>query len=133
MKGFEWDDSIALGIPAIDNQHKLLFGWVNALNEAIISGDGHEKVGEIIVNLISYVTVHFSDEERLLLSYKYPELISHRKEHDYFVTRLQEIQTSFNDGHEMEKEFLDFMVEWLVCHIKGTDQEYSRFIHAREE
>ena len=75
MKGFEWDDSIALGIPAIDNQHKLLIGWVNTLNEAIISGDGHEKVGEIIVNLISYVTVHFNDEERLLLSCKYPDLV----------------------------------------------------------
>lgn len=133
MKKFEWDDNISLGIPAIDSQHKLLFGWINSLNEAVIRGDEHEKIAETIFNLINYVTVHFTDEERLLLSFKYPELISHRKEHDQFVTRLQAIQTSFNNGNAIGDEILEFLVEWLVCHIKGTDQDYSRFMHERGE
>ena len=40
MAFFEWDDSIALGIPTIDQQHKAIFDWINTLNEAIKSGDG---------------------------------------------------------------------------------------------
>ena len=129
---FEWDDSIALGIPTIDDQHKAIFHWINTLHEAVNSGDGHEKVGDIINNLISYVTEHFSEEERLMLSCDYPQLVSHRKEHDRFVTRLQEIQTRYNDGDEMGQDILDFMVEWLVCHIKGTDQGYNRYISERK-
>ncbi|MBV5338301.1 MAG: hemerythrin family protein [Deltaproteobacteria bacterium] len=133
MAIFEWDDSIALGIPTIDAQHKALFGWINTLNTAIKSGDGAEAVGEVIWNLITYVTEHFGEEERLMLSCNYPGLAAHRKEHDQFVSRLREIQVEFIDGHEMGESVLDFMVDWLVCHIKGTDQGYSRFIHQQAE
>ncbi|MHB8057694.1 MAG: bacteriohemerythrin [Desulfuromonadaceae bacterium] len=129
MAFFEWDDSIALGIPNIDKQHKALFDWVNILDAAIKNGDGAEAVGEAIWNLITYVTEHFSEEERLMLSCNYPDLAAHRQEHDQFVLRLNEIQVNFLQGHKMAASVLDFMVEWLVCHIKGTDQSYSRFIH----
>jgi hemerythrin len=133
MAIFEWDDSIALGIPTIDAQHKALFGWINTLNIAINNGDGSEAVGEVIWNLITYVTEHFSEEERLMLSCNYPGLAAHRTEHDQFVSRLREIQVNFIDGHEMSESVLNFMVDWLVCHIKGTDQGYSRFIHEQAE
>lgn len=132
MSIFEWDDSIALGIPTIDEQHKALFGWINTLNKAIKSGDGAEEVGEVIWKLITYVTVHFNEEERLMLTCGYPRLEAHRREHDQFVSRLQDIQTGFIDGQAMGESVLDFMVDWLVCHIKGTDQDYSRFIHEQE-
>jgi len=133
MAIFEWDNSIALGIPTIDEQHKALFGWIDSLNVAIQSGDGSEAVGEVIWKLITYVTEHFSEEERLMLSCDYPGLSAHRKEHDLFVSRLREIQVDFKDGHEMSKGILVFLVEWLVSHIKGTDQGYSRFIYQKAE
>ena len=129
MAIFKWDSSIELGIPTIDEQHKALFGWVDTLNIALKNGDGAEAVGEVIWNLITYVTEHFSEEERLMLSCNYPGLAAHRKEHDEFVSRLREIQVSYIDGHEMGHSILDFMVDWLVCHIKGTDQGYNRFIN----
>jgi len=133
MATFEWDNSIALGIPTIDAQHKALFGWINTLDESLKSGDASEAVGEIIWNLISYVTEHFGEEERLMLSCHYTGLAAHRKEHDQFVARLQEIQVKHINGNEMGEDVLDFLVDWLVCHIKGTDQGYSRFIHQQEK
>ena len=133
MAFFEWDDSIALGIPTIDQQHKAIFDWINTLNEAIKSDDSSEAVGEVIWGLISYVTEHFSEEERLMLSCNYPDLIVHRTEHDNFVTRLREIQVEFIGGQEVGASVLDFMVHWLVCHIKGTDQGYNRFIQQQAE
>lgn len=128
MAIFEWDGTVELGIPLIDEQHKALFGWINTLNDAVNQGDSSEAVGEVIWNLITYVTEHFSAEERLMLSYNYPKLAQHSKEHDQFVERLRKIQVEFINGHEMGKNVLDFMVDWLVCHIKGTDQGYNRYI-----
>lgn len=133
MAIFEWDNSIALGIPVIDIQHKALFGWLETLNEAVKKGDDNEAVGEVIFNLITYVTEHFSDEERLMLSCNYPGLSGHRTEHDQFVSRLQEIQVNFIAGQQVGENILEFMVDWLVCHIKGTDQGYSRFIHQQQQ
>lgn len=129
MATFVWDSSIALGIPTIDEQHKALFGWLDSLNEEIKNGEGADAVGEVIRNLIVYVTEHFSEEERLMLSCNYPAFVAHRMEHDRFVSRLQEIQVNFIAGHDMAENIVAFMAEWLVCHIKGTDQGYSRFIH----
>jgi len=125
---FEWDDSIALGIPIIDEQHKALFCWINNLDEAVNRGDGAGAVGEVIWKLITYVAEHFRIEEQLMLSSNFPGLTSHRIEHDLFVSRLREIQVNFNDGHELGKNILEFLAGWLVNHIKGTDQGYSRFI-----
>lgn len=133
MAIFTWDNSIALGIPSIDEQHKALFAWVNTLNEAVRNGDGTESVREVICKLVNYVSEHFSEEERLMLSCNYPGLQAHRQEHDKFVSRLNEIQDNFTKGQEMSESVLEFMVEWLVCHIKGTDQGYSRFIHQKAE
>lgn len=133
MAIFKWDESIALGIPAIDEQHKALFGWIDTLNEAVKNGNSSEVVGEIIWKQITYVTEHFSEEERLMLSCNYPKLVAHRKEHDQFVERLRQLQVEDIDGHEMGKNVLDFMVDWLVCHIKGTDQEYNRFIQQQKQ
>ncbi len=129
MTTFAWDTSIALGIPTIDEQHKALFGWLDTLNEEIKNGGGAEAVGEVIRNLIAYVTEHFCEEERLMLSCNYPVFVAHRMEHDKFVSRLQEIQVNFIAGHDMGENVAALMAEWLVCHIKGTDQGYSRFIH----
>lgn len=132
MALFEWDDSIALGIPEIDQQHKALFEWINTLNDAISSGEGYEAVNEIIWKLIRYVTEHFTAEERLMLSINFSGFASHRKEHDQFVEKLREVQVKFIDGHEMGENILEFMVDWLVCHIKGTDQAYKGLIKQKK-
>jgi hemerythrin-like metal-binding protein len=63
-----------------------------------------------------------------MLSYNFPGFTSHRQEHDYFVQKLKEIQGGFQDSDATSRNTLDFMIDWIVCHIKGTDQIYGRFI-----
>ena len=63
-----------------------------------------------------------------MLSYNFPGFSGHRKEHDFFVQKLKEIQGGFQDSEETSRNTLDFLVDWIVCHIKGTDQNYGRFI-----
>ena len=63
-----------------------------------------------------------------MLSHGFPGLAGHRQEHDFFVMRVKHIQESFQDGDILSKETLDFLKEWISCHIKGTDQIYANFI-----
>lgn len=39
MAILEWNESIALHIPAIDGQHQQLNGWINVLNDAVQNGE----------------------------------------------------------------------------------------------
>jgi hemerythrin-like metal-binding protein len=128
MAILEWDESISLHIPSIDAQHKELIGWVNTLNDAVQKGEGARLIEVTLQKLINYVFEHFSAEEQLMLSYNFPGFTGHRQEHDFFVQKLKEIQGGFQDSDETSRKTLDFMVDWIVCHIKGTDQTYGRFI-----
>lgn len=123
-----WDESISVHIPHIDQQHQKLIGWINSLDEAIAAGKGELVVAAVLQNLIDYVSEHFAQEEQLMISYDFPGLGKHRKEHDYFVQKLRDIQTGFQGGAVMGRSTYDFLTDWLICHIKGTDQKYSEFI-----
>lgn len=133
MSILEWDDSIAVHIPAIDSQHKELIQLINTLHEAVQKKEGASLLEATLRKLINYVIEHFTFEEQLMLSYNFPGFSSHRQEHDYFVQKLAELQSGFQDSEEASRNLLDFMVDWIICHIKGTDQTYGRFILARME
>lgn len=130
MAIFEWDDSISLGIPAIDEQHKELLGWIGSLSAAVQKGEGAQVIGGVLLKLISYVCFHFEEEERLLLAANYSDFAAHRQEHDDFVKRLQEIQEHFQDGEELSRNTLEFMSDWIVRHIRGTDQKYGPLLRS---
>ena len=131
MAIFEWDDSISLSIPAIDEQHKELLGWIGSLNAAVQKGEGAQVIGDVLLKLISYVCYHFEEEERLLRSANYSDFAGHRQEHDDFVKRLQDIQAHFRDGDELSRNTLDFMSDWIVLHIRGTDQKYGELLRSK--
>lgn len=124
----EWDESMALGIPTIDSQHKELIVWSKSLEGAVQKGGGALVIDDVLQKLIGYVHKHFSDEERLMLSCNFPDFTSHRQEHDFFVTRLKDLHNGITSGEELSVKTLDFLIDWLVSHIKGTDQNYGRFI-----
>lgn len=133
MALLEWDESIALHLPDIDAQHQRLIGWINDLDDAVRRGDGANAVREVLWELIGYATEHFATEERLMVAYDFPGFTSHRQEHDHFVMRLQEIQSRFHDGETLSTTTLQFLMDWLVNHIKGTDRLYGAFIRKNEE
>lgn len=128
-----WDESISVHIPHIDLQHQELIGWINSLNEAIANGEGEQKVASVLKKLIDYVAEHFAQEEQLMISYNFPGLGKHRQEHDYFVKKLNLIQSEFAAGVAMGSHTYNFLIDWLICHIKGTDQKYSQYFIKSED
>ena len=117
MAIIEWDESIALHIPAIDAQHKELIGWINALYDAVQKGEGAQLIDEILQKLINYVCEHFAAEEQLMLSYNFPDFTSHRQEHDYFVQKLKEIQNG------------KFAKNW-IAEYKSGKKNYNKLLKA---
>ncbi|KAA0891306.1 bacteriohemerythrin [Oryzomonas rubra] len=124
----EWDESMALHLPAVDSQHKQLLGWIKALGDAVQKGEGARIIDEVLHNLINYVHEHFSAEERLMLTHNFPGFTGHRQEHDFFVAKLKDMHTGVTSGEELSGKTLDFLIDWTISHIKGTDQKYGHFI-----
>jgi hemerythrin-like metal-binding protein len=128
MTLFAWDESLSTRIPHIDEQHRKLVSMINDLDQSVQDGTGGLLISYVLQELIRYVKEHFEDEEQLMVRHNFPELSSHRREHDLFVERLKNIHENFRDGDALSRNVLDFLKDWLLLHIKGTDQEYSEFI-----
>ncbi len=62
----EWRDSLAIGVEAIDNQHKELLLRFDRLLNACQTGKGIEELKKLQVFLGEYVHTHFNDEEELI-------------------------------------------------------------------
>ena len=127
-----WDQSLAVGIAAIDDQHKKLVRMICDLHEAMRTGKGRDFVETILHELEEYAAEHFGYEEKLMEQHKYPGYLNHRKEHEKFVDKVIAFGNEFRANKvALTNEVMNFLKNWLVGHIKGTDQKYSSFFNER--
>ncbi len=121
----KWNPNIAIGVEVIDTQHKKLVDLINKLYRSIRQKSGNAAVKQVLEELTDYTRTHFSFEEGLLKKCNYPELEQHQGIHAEFVARLEELRTGFQDGKALvSMELMDFLKDWLIDHIQGTDRKY---------
>ncbi|MFZ0963194.1 MAG: bacteriohemerythrin [Terriglobia bacterium] len=128
---FPWSDTYSVNIGIIDMQHKNLVSMVNQMHQAMVGGHGKEELGKILTSLIKYTQVHFKTEENLMESHQYPDYIQHKSEHDHLTKTVLVLQGKFQRNEVgLTIEVMDFLKDWLIKHIQGTDKRYTPFMNA---
>jgi hemerythrin len=126
-----WNDSFAIGMTQIDNQHKELFDRINKLLAAMARGAGGAEVESTVGFLEQYVNTHFGDEEALLRSWRYPAYNAHKALHDRFVRDLLQIKQGIAEGRSLTLLTIEVqrkVSDWLVQHIMKVDMEYATYM-----
>jgi len=129
--GIEWRDSLAIGVEAIDNQHKELLLRFGRLLTACQAGQGVEELKKLQTFLGEYVHTHFSDEEELQRLHRYPDYESHHAQHVYFIEQINKLeaetkQEGVSTHHVVETN--NMLLKWLLNHISKVDKELGVFI-----
>ena len=126
MALFEWNAKFSVGIDSIDNQHKRLVGYINQLHDGIQQGKGAEVLTPILDGLLEYTIEHFKNEENLFVSTNYAENEKHREEHQALVLKVQYYRKLLSSGKAtLSTDLLQFLKEWLMIHILGSDMKYK--------
>lgn len=122
-----WNDSLSVGVPSIDDQHKKLVSLLNQLHDGMMSGKGKVILGGVLQGLIEYTTVHFKYEEDLFARTGYPESEAHKKEHADLVRSVKEIRQKYETAgpSALTISVMSFLKSWLTSHIQGADRKYS--------
>ncbi len=129
---FVWNDSYETGLKEIDAQHKRLVDILNRLFAAMEKGQAKDVLGKLLDELIQYTVVHFGTEERYFKQFGYPEAISHKKEHDDLASKAVALQKDFKAGKAaLSVEVGEFLRQWLMKHILGSDKKYAPFLAAK--
>ena len=125
----EWSDSLKLGVPIIDEQHRMLCSYINDLYRAVRSGADRAVIGRIIEQLKGYTVAHFTSEEQFFKHSNYPQTLQHIDVHQRFVQRLEDIERDYKNGKsDVGPDLLSFLKDWLIKHIQGTDPSYLPYI-----
>jgi len=118
----KWDDSFRTGHELVDKQHQELFRMVNNLHDAIMAGKGKDILEPTLKELTKYTIDHFRDEEKLMASIRYPQLVPHKKKHEELTGQVTQLLEKFDAGKLVLSVTLStFLADWLRHHIKEDD------------
>jgi hemerythrin len=128
MASVSWDDNLCVHIPEIDQQHQRLVGMLDDLSDAMVEGRSQEELRRILDGLVDYARVHFADEERYFVRFRYPAASGHIAQHRAFIDRVTEFRSRV-DPHEMgvSIDLLAFLETWLIRHIRDSDGAFGLF------
>ena len=129
MSFMSWQTDYQVGVAEIDNQHRRLVQMVNSLREAMKSGTGKTLVPKVLNELVEYTVSHFSTEERFMQETRYPEYSLHKRQHEELKRQVLQIKAQVDGDSPVNTiEVMNFLKNWLVNHILGSDKKLGQYI-----
>ena len=123
MEIIQWSPTLETGIDVIDQQHKRIVDYINALRIAQGKGD-RGAVAKTIDDVIDYTRSHFGFEEALMEDAGYDQIHVHKLTHQLFFGRVVLLQERFISGENVTQDLYDMLSNWLITHIQTEDQDY---------
>lgn len=125
---FEFTDELISGSDIIDDQHKKLISNINILVNLDLNTINLDYARKVLENLEDYANFHFKEEEEFMQKINYPSIEAHKNAHKYFKDRVASIDIKEStDVSEVIKLFTNFLIGWLVVHIKTSDKDFIQF------
>jgi hemerythrin len=126
-----WRPQLAVGIEAIDHDHKILIRYINDLDAAIHTDRFNTKtVARTLVRLIEYTREHFEREEQAMRKVHYPHYDEHIAEHRKCVDAIQDLCHEFiaKPDRVSAEHLYQFATDWLINHIILVDMRMAPYV-----
>jgi hemerythrin len=123
-----WKEEYSVGVPIIDEQHKIIFQQINQLYDAVEKEDLSKALKHAFSILEEYEMTHFNMEEELMNKMDFPGLREHKQHHEQFKRQIREIMLEYENGSLIQfAVLLDFLKRWWEEHIITEDQQYAPY------
>jgi hemerythrin len=125
-----WSSKYSVGVKNLDEQHQVIMNTLNELHAAMLKGQAKSAASELLPKILRHARDHFSTEERLMESTKYPGLAEHRAEHLTLLSKIDEMAARHKRGdNSVYLELLNFMRDWLTQHMQQVDKKYTAWFN----
>lgn len=127
---FQWREEYNTNIKAMDDHHRALFETANKLYEEIHSGLNQSVLEDTLNFLIRYTEDHFTQEEKLMEDFDFPEHEVHIKHHVRLIQEVQELKSKYAAGEiRMDMSIVNFLKDWIINHILTEDRKYGPYLN----
>ncbi len=134
MEMLQWGALFETNHELIDQQHKHIVDLTNQFGQLVSTHNFSSADFEnLLEELVSYTQYHFLEEERVMADAGVDERHQqeHKAEHKTFlkdVTQLREDR--HGDEDSCIRQLFEFLMNWLVYHILGSDMSMNRQMQA---
>jgi len=123
----KWNSDFAIGIEAIDDQHKKIFEHLLAVENSVAKRDPWHILRFFVTQLAEYMKFHLAVEEALLEIIRYPDLEEHRVSHARLIDQIanleDQLQKTASGGN-----LVGFFEDWFIRHVLSRDREYAAYV-----
>ncbi len=123
MATIEWTADWNTGIAPIDEQHRRIIFYINALEQISHTGNASD-IRNVMDGLVDYTITHFEFEEELQERAGYPFIKAHKRVHEIFRKRIAGFVERARNGEDVVADMLSVLRVWLISHINGDDRDY---------
>ncbi|MBI1390352.1 MAG: bacteriohemerythrin [bacterium] len=125
-----WDNSMRIGIPEIDREHKALVEILEDLANSLsqLKHSSSNVTTRTFYFLQNYTKLHFAHEENFLEERKYQDLHEHKLKHNEFINNIVSLKSKAiydPKSSDIAKAVESHLVRWLLEHICDEDQKFS--------
>ncbi len=132
MASVHWEDSMSVGVPMLDIDHRRLVEILARLQNSVGEHNNRELIAATIATLLTYTEEHFRHEEEAMERYAYPDAAKHIAEHHDLLRKLQTFKENAERGQTATAiELMDFLGGYLTNHMVGADKKLGLFLRSR--
>ena len=121
----QWNSSLAIGVGAMDDEHKKLIALMEKLYQAEESDADFKVQAQAFKELVHFTKEHFEHEEAYMEKIGYADLEKHKRIHVELLRKAVEYYNAFIESGRLPSSLFDFLNLWLLSHIKGIDAQYA--------
>jgi hemerythrin len=122
MSLLRWEDRYAVGVAAVDHEHKELIELINRLYEAAAARGTKDAIINFFGDLLKAISSHFALEESLMRGRGYDQLIPHKGDHERLLDELRDIMEDFEVCERIDADLLAHRLDaWFSRHFESHD------------
>lgn len=126
-----WTSAMSVGVPELDEDHRVLIRIVNQLAESKKNDDHAGILRQSIYSLLRYAEFHFAREEKVLAACDFPGITHHKQVHRAFTAHMQKLAKALDDDETpaaeiVSQDLLYYLKDWLNHHILIEDMSYRK-------
>jgi len=123
----QWIETLSVGVPLMDLQHRTMIDMLNRLAGSLDTGT-EAMIEQGLDDLIDYARFHFEAEERLMLACDYPDFTPHQAEHRQLMDDILALRQRSGTVPQARADIIAILTKWAMRHIIGKDLAYRPYV-----
>lgn len=129
-----WKDEYAIGVPAVDHEHRQLLQMINDLHERLLrparpGGAEKETVMGFLGEIYARISAHFALEEKEMRERRYDQFDDHKQDHERLLDEIRDIMDRYeDDAHYDDQVLARQLSDWFAAHFRTRDARLHRHL-----